>query len=176
MKTKIYALTFLFILSSLIPAFAGGDKSIMLTGEVAIPMGSFGDAANAGFGGTLHLVKELNENTAATATIGYATWGTDVDGLDFSAIVVQSGGRLYMGDSSTRLFVSGEAGIYRMSVKTDVLGASFTAAETKISVAPGAGVQFKMGETAAFEVTGRYQYVSGSFSNIGIRAGILFGI
>ncbi|RMD98585.1 MAG: hypothetical protein D6814_07245 [Calditrichaeota bacterium] len=163
--------------------------TIGASGEVAPPMGSFGSAANLGFGATAYLEMSKSETRSFYGRLGYLVWsGKKIANVsassNFSAIPAMVGGKTYFGKGSTRFFATGEAGIHLFRIKSKVVvtnpitgqvlsSSSTSASSAKLSVAPGAGVEF--GGATKFIVSARFNYVTSGLSYLGLRIGAVFG-
>ncbi len=150
--------------------------------EVSLPLGDFGNVAKTGFGGTVQYHMPFSPNLTGVAAAGYITWGGKdlLDGsFSYNAIPIQAGVRYFFTPQAPLFYLMGDAGIHIVSAKVEFEfgGERFSSSdsETKVSFAPGVGMQFAAGEGLVMDVSLRYQYIDGDLSNLGIRVGALFG-
>ncbi|RMG20285.1 MAG: hypothetical protein D6732_28765 [Methanobacteriota archaeon] len=178
------------IFGMLQPGFSKAGFGV--NGEVALPMGTFGDVAGAGFGGTLLVQFPASLDLMFTGRAGYISWGgkeLDMEifsfSYNYSAIPVMGGVRKYFGTGGARFFAEGEVGLHIFKLKTtttttildpvsgteETTSTSASATETKFSVAPGVGVEF--GSSTKMTISARYNV--GGESYLGLRFGVAFG-
>ncbi len=158
-----------------------------VNGELAMPMGDFGDFAGTGFGVTASGEKKLDDKMTVTATIGYLMWGGEDFNLgfgvtgttDFSAIPIQAGVKYFLMPKTDglRAYGMGEAGFHYFMASAEVKGggldSSEDTSEIEFSLAPSVGFEMPLSDLT-LDVAARYQYVSGDVSYFGIRAGVIF--
>ena len=169
-------------------AQAQGKMGASVGLEVLLPLGTFGDAAKIGIGGTGQFDYLLNPNIALTGKIGYITWGAktgDTQGAveaSFSGIPILVGGKYYFQPAGkTRFYGQFELGFFIMSVSTKVnvpgfVSSDFSASSTEFTVCPAVGVEIPAGPKGAVDISARFWGIlsSGGSSNIGLRAGYKF--
>ena len=148
-------------------------------GNVLLPMGDFGDAANLGFGGTAQFEMEFMPQLLGTAQAGYIMWGTDVDDVDFSAIPVMVGAKYYFMPTGG-FYGHGQLGLYFLSfnyptVQTPLgsFGGSTTDSEFALSL--GAGYELPLSPKLMLDLSGAFLLISDA-NNINFRAGVKFGL
>jgi len=188
--TKLIAITFVAILISSQYSVAQNGR-FSLGAEVGIPMGDFGDAANAGFGGSIRYEMPLSGNLALTGTVGYMVFsgkdqtilGFTIKGSDWSMIPIQVGAKYYFTEQQNGFYGMVELGVHSSSIKspeytTTYFGVpitvpSATATSTDLSYAPELGYHL-----ANIDLGLRYQMISTSGSStsyLGLRLAYVFG-
>jgi len=166
--------------------------------ELAAPMGTFGDVANMGFGGTGRFEYQLQNNLALTATVGYLAWGgkevtiqtsTGIFGstvkstIDYSSIPIKAGIKYYF---SGGFYGMGEAGIHMFSTDVKTVSTVTSASGTKVTEEPGTGssTEFTIAPAVGYELkagnmivdlSARYEIIS-DLSFLGFRAGLKFAL
>lgn len=181
------------------PSKAAGNMTLGIGGNVLLPMGTFGDAVDLGFGGTVRGQYAVNEMFSVTLTTGYLIWsgkdqtvaGFTIKGADLKGVPVLAGARYYfMPAGGTRFYGMAELGLMFATVTVPsqtftVGGISFTtpevsASETNFSFAPGVGVELPLGSgSSSLDLGAQFLSIgtAGTASNsIGFRAGINFGL
>jgi hypothetical protein len=153
--------------------------------EIAIPMGDFGDVANFGIGGSGTFEYGLSDKLALLGHVGvifYAaddievpvvnpdlTVGTESFPVNVYQVPLQIGGRFYLEEQKSGLFLSGLLGLHITGISVDGEGES----STDFSLAPEVG--YFLNESISLAL--RYQIVTGDDSNadyLGIRAAYNF--
>lgn len=145
--------------------------------EFAFPMGTFGDATDFGFGGSLQYQHPVATNLLITGSAGYTSFkGKDftfdditIKGESVGFIPVKAGARYLFGEN---FFVGAE------------LGASFATKSgegnsTAFVYAPGVGVDFPVSDTGSIELGARYEgwsYSGGTNGFLGLRLAYNFGL
>jgi hypothetical protein len=162
-----------------------------LGAEIGLPMGDFGDAASAGFGGSLRYEMPMGDNLALTATAGYLMFsgkdqeilGVEIEGADWSMIPIQVGAKYYFMEQQEGFYAQVELGVHAMTVKTPsysttIFGIPVTvpessASSTELSYAPALGYHM-----ANIDIGVRYQMIAtegSSTSYLGLRLAYVFG-
>lgn len=140
---------------------------------LSLPMGDFGDAANMGFG--IHGVYQylFQRNMGIEASLGYLTWGTDVDGASFSNIPIL-GAFIYkfVGSGNITPYIGGQLGINMLSVKVKVFNESVSDSDTKFGFAPFGGVEIQS-ESMIINLRGKLNFVEDA-NSFEINAGLMF--
>src|SRR4051812_13349024 len=107
MRTKKFAYVLLagaLVLSIVTNTAKAGDNSrFSVGGELALPMGTFGDQSSIGFGGSLRYEMPMGDNLALMLTAGYLTFGSKAIDLGpfgkfdytISMIPIQAGAKYY---------------------------------------------------------------------------------
>jgi hypothetical protein len=178
MKTNKLSLIVLFCLALLglssIKTMAQGRFSI--GANLGLPMGSFGDAANVGFGGTVAYESSIKDKLNWTATAGYLTYSikgsTSGASASTNMIPILGGVKYYMNESFNGFYVSGQLGFTIASIAYDFssIGAGTgSVSETDFTIAPGVGYHL-----ANIDIGASYQIIS-NLNYVGIRAAYVFG-
>ncbi len=147
---------------------------------VSLPMGDFGDGANTGFGGTGNFELGFTPNIVGVGTIGYITWGTDVDDVSFSSVPVLAGIKYYF-TPGQGFYGLGQAGLSFMSVEVPSFNwftgevTTESVSETEFTLVLGAGYELPLTETLLLDLTGAFNLVSDA-NHITLRAGVKFGL
>lgn len=146
-------LVVLFVLVGIVSA----QKNITFSagGNLALPMGSFGDAVGVGFGATVGAEMPVADKIIGTATLGYLMWGgKDINlGIgkittDFSSIPILVGAKYYFNKG---LYGHGQLGLHMFSStakSTVTFFGSTTTAEASASSTDftiGVGGGYEMG-------------------------------
>lgn len=176
--------TFLSILFALfISAGSLNAQSKMAAGAglvVSFPMGDFGDAANTGFGGTAIFELSFMPQLVGVANIGYISYGTDADELDFSSVPLLFGVK-YFFVPGVGFYGVGQLGFNFFSSSVDVpsvpgfSGGSASATSTEFTFVIGAGYQLPVGSNVYLDFNGTFNLIS-DFNNAQIWAGAKFGL
>lgn len=150
-----------------------------VNGELALPMGDFGDMASMGFGGTIQGEYPINEQVIGTASAGYLMWSGKDEWEDWdyswSCIPIKAGAKYNFGASG--LYGIFEAGMYMFTVEFEYedewLGTiSGDDSESEFGFAPGAGYQMPMGNML-LDISAQYE-IAGDFDFLGIDVGLRF--
>lgn len=180
----------LIVLFALFIAVTVNAQNINLSigGELALPMGTFGDAAGIGFGGTVRGEYPLSDNLVGIADVGYLMWGgetIDLGGLgeittDYSAIPIQVGAKYYFDKSFYGL---AQVGLHMFTFdaesKISIYGTPTTSSsstgESKFGAGVGAGYELPLGG-GALDINVKYQLVSDELSYLGARVAYKFSL
>jgi opacity protein-like surface antigen len=163
------------VLLSQNPMRVGGELGVQL------PMGSFGDAYNTGFGLSGIFQYEMSPEMTLGGTIGYQSWGGKVDGYSFSNIPIM--GLINYKFNTTGLipFIGAEAGLNMSSAsyEFDFFGVkqSGSASETNFGINLLGGVESRMNENLSWRINAKYNIImtSGSSTSfLGINAGLMY--
>ncbi len=155
--------------------------------NIALPMGTFGDVAGTGFGGTGTFEMEFTPQLLGTGTVGYIAWG----GKDFntgfgnwsytySAIPILVGAKYYFMPNSG-FYGHGQLGFYMLSVDieypagTNTFGIDASGSSTEFAICFGAGYELPLSKTVMGDIGASYNIISDA-GHIGIRAGVKFGL
>jgi hypothetical protein len=176
-KMKKIIFSVVFVTMAFGAAFSQGRFSAGL--ELAPPLGTFGDIANIGIGGSVRYEAPIQDKLNWTGTAGFISFGgKSIGGFSyssFSMIPIQGGVKYYFTESFEGFYASGELGFSIVSYS--IPGISFlgttvgggTASSTKFGFAPGAG--YHLGN---LDFSARFQLVS-DFNYFNIRAAYVFG-
>lgn len=168
MKKGIVVLLALFVVGSLCAQMTFG-----VNGELAMPMGDFGDIVGMGFGGTVQGEYPINETIVATASAGYLMWnGKDAfEDWSYSCIPIKAGAKYHFGDMG--LYGIFELGMYMFTIEWEFLGATLDDSESEFGFAPGIGYQMPMGEKMKLDISAQYE-IAGDIDFLGIDIGVRF--
>jgi hypothetical protein len=143
---------------------------------VSLPMGSFGDAANTGFGGTAAFELGFMPNLVGIGQVGYLTWGTDAANASFSAVPVLVGVK-YFFVPGVGFYGTGQLGLSFFSVETPSIHipgvgtvGGGSASESEFTFVVGAGYEVPVSPTFSLDFTGAFNIIS-DLNHISIRAG-----
>ncbi len=176
---KKFALPILIMLFVVGNINGQGKFSLSAGGNLAIPMGDFGDAVNMGFGATVQGEYQFQEKLFGTATIGYLMWGgKDMDfgfgsvKSDFSAIPLMAGVKYFFAKG---IYGHGQLGLHFFSATVETTGGFFgpsktTASETEFAIALGVGY-----EVSNWDLSALLNIISDS-NYIGLRAAYRFSL
>jgi hypothetical protein len=143
-----------------------GKMSVGVGGILALPMGTFGDQAGTGIGGSGTFEYGLSPEMVLTAQIGYVSYGKkDVAGLGsytFSQMPFLAGIKYNLGGA----YVTGQIGFVSTSVDVAVsiggYSVSGSTSESDFAFAPGVGMAF-----GPIDVAAKYLIVSYTGSSQG---------
>jgi hypothetical protein len=147
--------------------------------ELGLPVGSFGDIANIGFGASARYEAAIQDKLNWTGTLGFLSFGgKSFSGFSYGSstiIPIQGGIKYYLTESFNGFYVGGELGFSIATFSTpsfSVFGQSVgstSTSSTKFSIAPGAG--YHLGN---LDFSARFQVVS-DLNYFNIRAAYVFG-
>lgn len=150
--------------------------------DISLPMGSFGDVAGLGFGGSVRGELGLADNINGMATVGYLTYGGKDFGnssYSYSAIAILVGAKYYIGTDG--LYTMAETGfhLWTYSVESQpvtiggftVGGGSNDFSASEFSYGVGVGYEF-----GSFDVNVKYTGAGSGISYIGARVGYRFAL
>lgn len=172
---KILAILAIFVTLTMV---TNAQKIKLSVGpEIAIPLGTFGDAANLGIGATVRAEYTAAPNINLMFTTGYVSWGgKDIDlgffgtiKTDYSNIPLLAGAKYYLNPS---VYGMAELGLNMFSVS--VGGASTS--ETKFGGSVGAGYETALTPTLSLDINAKYAFVADDLNHIGARVGLKFGL
>lgn len=151
---------------------------------VSLPMGSFSDGANTGFGGTAAFELKFAPQITGVGHIGYISYGTDSDAFSFSTVPVLVGAKYFFVPASG-FYGIGQLGLNFISTTVEtkgfdffgssIGGSSYSASSSEFTLALGAGYEMPISSNLIFDVSGAINIIS-NFNNIQIRAGVKTGI
>jgi len=172
MRTKklLYVVAAATVLSFAAFKASAADGRLSIGAEVAMPMGTFGDAVSTGFGGSLRYEMPMGDNLGLTVTAGYITFsGKDFfDGISFNYIPVQVGAKYYFQEQQNGFYGMVELGIHSGSTSAEGSESS-----TDLSYAPALGYHL-----ANIDIGLRYQMIATegeSTSYLGLRLAYVLG-
>ena len=146
---------------------------------IALPMGSFGDVYDMGFGATVRGELPFSKQLVGIATVGFLTWSGDMSGfgttIDYktTAIPVRAGAKYYFDKKGTGLYGIGELGLHFYSSTVEGGGMNLDASSTEFALALGGGYELPVSKTMMLDLSGEYVVVSES-NYLEIRAGLKF--
>ncbi|MBN2572126.1 MAG: outer membrane beta-barrel protein [Ignavibacteriales bacterium] len=177
-------LVILFVLMFAGFTFGQGKMAIGIQGNLAIPMGDFGDAYDMGFGGLLSFYYNVNPNIGIGLNTGYQTWSaTNYDNYTSSSIPVLAAFKYSFGKGSFLPYLAlGVGGYYSMvSYEYTILGVTYSGddSEFNFGVNGGLGFVYQTSPSLGIDVGVKFSNIfsEGSSTNfIDINAGVLVGI
>lgn len=151
---------------------------------VSLPMGSFGDAAKLGIGGTAAFELKFAPQITGVGRIGYISYGTESEFVSYSTVPFLVGVK-YFFQPTGGVYGIGELGLNFFSTTVEsrgfnVFGSSFggnsaSLTYSEFTLALGAGYEMPISSNLIFDVAGTFNILS-NFTNIQIRAGVKTGI
>ncbi|MCX7611480.1 MAG: outer membrane beta-barrel protein [Ignavibacterium sp.] len=180
---KLFSVLFI-VLFALTFAHAQSKMAVGVGGNLALPMGSFGDVAGMGFGGGATFEYSFSENIVSTATVTYLMFGEkDLSGIgkySYSIIPIHVGAKYFFGS----FYTSAETGMNMVSLKLEIParrigtvtipGASSTSSTSEFGFAVGAGYILQMGKNA-LDLSVKYQNYASSTAAINVGVAYKFG-
>jgi outer membrane protein W len=168
------------------------SQSVSVQAGVDLPMGSFGDFYDMGFGGGVTYVHSLSPELSLTGSVGYHTFskefsepdpaGTIVSKNTFSTIPIMAGVGYALGTGEFVPYIHGAVGLHLMTFDSEETQAGVTASsstsESKFGFVPSAGFLYYFAPTTALNVNAGYNmiFTEGETTNyLGILAGVMFG-
>ncbi|MCF8241798.1 MAG: hypothetical protein K9J16_10460 [Melioribacteraceae bacterium] len=165
-------------------------QSLGVGAELSLPMGTFGDQAGMGFGGSVRGELELSDNMNGMLTVGYLTYGgKEVDfggGLkddwSWSAITILAGAKYYLG--SAGFYTMAETGFHMWTAEyvrtyTPAVGYTSTltvdASSTEFSYGLGFGYEIPMGANS-LDLNAKYEGAGSGISYVGARVAYRFSL
>ncbi len=105
---KIFSILFVVVFAFSF-ANAQSKMSLGVGGNLALPMGSFGDVSSMGFGGGAKFEYAFSDNIVSTVSVQYLMFGAKDDrtGVSWSIIPVIVGAKYYFGSSFYTMAESG---------------------------------------------------------------------
>lgn len=189
MKKVLVTIVTLFLFVGI--SQAQNKMYLNIGGNVMLPMGSFGDAAGTGFGGTAQFEMQFAPQIYGTATAGYITWGgkdQTILGQTYSystsAIPILVGAKYYFMPTGG-FYGHAQLGLFMFSSTSEhpaytYLGVTVPGGKTSVSnseftFAFGAGYELPLSPKLMLDLGGSFLLISNS-NNIGLRAGVKFGL
>lgn len=183
------------------PSNAQSKITVGVGADVLLPMGTFGDFAGIGFGGSFRGQYAVTPDFAVGLTTGYYTWsgkdfttaGITIKGGGLSGIPIRAFGKYYFMPAGKQLRVYGIAELGFFISSTTIPGrAAITFAgvvispatpETSVSstdfnYAPGLGIELASGKMS-WDLSVRYDGIAttgSSSGSVGARVGVNFPI
>ena len=151
---------------------------------ISLPIGSFGDAANLGIGGTAAFELKFMPQLMGVGQIGYISYSTESDNISFSTVPLLLGVKYFFMPAGG-FYGIGQLGINFFSTSTDIPsynvagynfgGGSYSASSSEFTFALGAGYEVPVSPNVLLDFSGTFQLIS-NFNNILFRAGGKIGI
>lgn len=155
---------------------------VSVGGNLALPMGGWGDNANIGFGGTATYERSFTPNIVGQVYAGYLNFGGESVGdfsYSFSMIPIMVGGKYYF-QPGKGLYANALLGVHMFSVKVPeytFFGVTYgggSETSTEFSLGVGAGYEMPMGKNA-LDLSAHFMIVSDA-NYIGARVAYKFGL
>jgi len=147
-------------------------------GNIALPMGNFGDYAGTGFGGSVQFEMQFTPQVLGTASVGYITWGGKDFGdskWTFSAIPILVGAKYFFMPSGG-FYGQAQLGLYMFSWDAEVSDhGKLSYTDSEFTFAFGPGYEIPLSPKLMLDVSAAYIVIS-DLGHIGIRAGVKFGL
>ena len=200
MKKFLVVVVALLVVAVGYTANAEGKIVISVGPDVLIPIGTFGDAASTGFGGSVRGQYNVTPMFSVGLMAGYFTWsgkdqtvnGVTIKGTELKGVPVRAFGKYYFmpAGSKARVYGIAELGFFFASVtvpaQTVTIGGftvttpEVTASETDFSYAPGLGIEFGVGSGGTtIDISARYDGIAttgNSSGSIGGRVAVNFPV
>lgn len=146
---------------------------------VSLPMGSFGDAANLGIGGTAVFELRFAPQIVGVGQVGYISYSTESDNVSYSTVPFLVGVKYYF-VPGVDFYGIGQLGLNFFSTSTDIPsinvggfsfgGSSASVSSSEFTFALGAGYEVPLSEKFSLDFTGSFHIIS-NLTNIQLRAG-----
>lgn len=158
---------------------AQSKMAVGVGGNLALPMGTFGDVANMGFGGGAKFEYVLQSNLHLTGSVQYLMFGAkdDVVGVEWSIIPVLAGAKYYF---NKNVYTMGEVGMNFWNTKATIIfpiigKTTVEASDSDFGFAAGAGYELPMGKNA-LDFSVKYQVYASSTAAINLGVAYKFGL
>ncbi len=182
MKKLLSFIVIVLLSFALTNTFAQGKNHLGIGANLALPMGTFGDAAGIGFGGSASFEMGFTPNITGIVSAGYLKFGGQDFGdfsYDYDAIPIMAGIKYYFAPA-TPFYAIGQIGfqIFNANAKYSGpygFGFDVSGSSTEFGIALGAGYEVPINANAAIDLTGTFNIVS-NLNYVGIRAAYRFGI
>ncbi len=178
MNTFIKSILILSFLTSF--SLAQSNISAGAGAIVSLPVGSFSDGANLGFGGTASFEYKFAPQIAGVGRIGYISYGTDSDNASFSTVPVLVGVK-YFFVPGIDFYGIGQLGLNFFSTSVDIPsvniagfsigGGSVGGSSSQFTFAFGGGYELPLSPGLSLDLSSTFQIIS-DFSNIQVRVGV----
>lgn len=190
MKNLLLAVVVLAMVFGVGSANGQGKISLGIGADVLMPIGSFGDVYNVGFGGTARGQYMVNDMFSVMLTAGYISIGAKDQGQSIvkldnaSMIPILAGAKYFFTPSSESFRPYGALEIGITSFKqtlpsVTILGVTYgggSASSTEFTYAPAIGFESALGSgNTKLDVAVRWNGISDA-NAIGGRVGVLFGL
>lgn len=149
---------------------------------LTLPMGDFGNGLNTGFGFNVMGKYNLSENMAVGASVGYSSFGTDVDGYSFGVVPITALLEYSFASGPFKPYFGSDLGLYMFRSKFTILGRSSSSTDTYFGLAPTAGVLYDINDNLSlcgnlkYNVTFTKDALDQNQTStwLGINAGIIY--
>jgi hypothetical protein len=166
---KSYALAIVVTLMAASSAFCQFSAGV----ELGLPIGSFSDGSNVGFGGSIRYDGAIQDKLNWTATGGFLSFGIKDLGVGATGsttmIPIMGGVKYYFTETNKGMYAGADLGLVFASVSVNTGFGSGSVSETKFGFTPGIGYR-----AGAFDIAARFNLVS-DLNYLGIRAAYVFG-
>lgn len=178
MKKAVFILLVLFLFIGNLNAQEGKMHAGAQVG-ISLPMGSFGDIANMGFGFAGNFFYGINNNIDVTGSIGYISWGTDFDEISYSNIPILAGARYYFQKSQFTPYGLAELGMNLFSIdlpEYEIFGQTYGGSEStsEFGLNIGGGFLYNLGNMD-LDVNAKINIIS-DLNHLTLFAGLRFPI
>jgi hypothetical protein len=177
-----------FFILALFVSFSNAQSKMALgvQGQVAIPLGDFGNGYKTGFGAQGTFAYHINPMLDVTGSVGYLTWSGKEADYKFSSVPVLAGVRYYFGKDKFNPYVAGELGIHFTSV--DIPSVTIpgfgtygggSASNSYFGFGAGAGFLYQLGPKLDLDISAKFNSISSSGSSssyVSILAGVLIAL
>jgi opacity protein-like surface antigen len=188
MKKVLVTIVALFLFAG----FSQAQKKMYgnIGATIALPMGTFGDFAGVGIGGSAQFEMEFMPQLLGVASAGYIKWGgkdATILGANYSysysAVPVLVGAKYYFMPTGG-FYGQAMLGMYFFSSSVDVptstvggvvIGGSTSASTSDFALSLGAGYELPLSPKLTLDLGGAFLLISDS-NNIVARVGVKFGL
>ena len=174
---KLFSVLFV-VLFAFTFANAQSKMAVSVGGNLAFPMGSFGDVANMGFGGGAKFEYALQSNLHLTASVQYLMFAKkdDIVGVEWSIIPVLAGAKYYFGNN---FYTMAEVGMNFWNTKATItfpIIGKITVEESgsDFGFAGGAGYELPMGKNS-LDLSVKFQSYASETTAINLGVAYKFG-
>jgi hypothetical protein len=162
-KKSLLVLAFSFF------AATGAFAQFSIGLDLNLPMGTFGDVAGLGFGGSARYDGAINDNLSWTGSVGYINFsGKDISVPGFGTISGGSVGVLPIQAGVKYYFTESNAGFYG-GLDLGMWIGTASGSSSEFGFSPGVGYRLEK-----FDIAARYNAV-GDISNLGFRIAYVLG-
>ncbi|MBX3043455.1 MAG: outer membrane beta-barrel protein [Candidatus Kapabacteria bacterium] len=157
-----------------------GPNPMRIGGEVGLqlPVGDFGNAANAGFGISGIFQYYLQPQLIIGGTIGYQSWGTDADGFSFSNIPIMALLNYQFNTEGLIPFVGAELGFNSFGATVKFFGETMSNSNLEFGLNILGGIEQRINEKLSWRANAKYNIIfsDGSASYLGVNAGVMYNL
>lgn len=142
---------------------ANAQIALGAQGGLSVPLGTFGDAANVGFGGNLQGSYFVNPKLAVGANFSYYTFGAKnvPSGISASATILglTPNVQFFFTEEGFRPYVGTDLGYYILGSSVSGGGVSISTSEGYFGIAPHAGFLYSFSSNLALNFNIKYNLV-----------------